>query len=105
MSSRLNSCDRQGAKGAKELRCVLRVLGVFAVKTRQRWSSGFFTELIVPREYYLGRIAEAGGDRAAAREHYARFVRWWRDCDPELKPMWEDGRQRLASVGGEPQKP
>jgi tetratricopeptide (TPR) repeat protein len=68
----------------------------------QRWSSGFFTELIVPREYYLGRIAEAQGDRAAARAHYERFVRWWRDCDLELKPMWEDGRQRLAKVGGEP---
>jgi serine/threonine-protein kinase len=71
--------------------------------TPQRWSSGFFMELIVPREYYLGRIAEAQGDRATAREHYARFVRWWRDCDPELKPMWEDGRRRLAQVSGEPQ--
>ncbi len=70
----------------------------------QRWSSGFFTELIVSREYYLGRIAEAQGDRAAARAHYERFVRWWRDCDPELKPMWEDGRQRLATVSGEPRE-
>ncbi len=68
----------------------------------QRWSSGVGTEGLVPREYYLGRIAEEKGNRAAAREHYARFVRWWRDCDPELKPMWEDGRRRLASVSGEP---
>jgi eukaryotic-like serine/threonine-protein kinase len=68
----------------------------------QRWSSGALVEVIVPREYYLGRIAEEKGNRAAAREHYARFVRWWRDCDPELKPMWEDGRRRLASVSGEP---
>jgi hypothetical protein len=70
--------------------------------TPQRWSSGVQTEVIAPREYYLGRIAEERGHRAEAQEHYARFVRWWRDCDPELKPMWEDGRQRLASVSGEP---
>ena len=70
--------------------------------TPQRWSSGVQTEVIAPREYYLGRIAEERGHRAEAQEHYARFVRWWRDCDPELKPMWEDGRQRLASASGEP---
>jgi len=71
----------------------------------QRWNSGFTVEVIAPREYYLGRIAEERGQRAEAREHYARFVRWWRDCDPELKPMWEDGRKRLASVSGEPREP
>jgi tetratricopeptide (TPR) repeat protein len=60
---------------------------------------------IAPAEYYLGRAAEGLGHRAEAREHYTRFVRWWRDCDPELKPMWEDGRQRLAKVSGEPREP
>ena len=71
----------------------------------QRWRAGFNASLLVPREYYLGRITEARGHRAEAREHYARFVRWWRDCDPELKPMWEDGRQRLAKLSGEPREP
>jgi len=68
----------------------------------ERWS---IHVMVVPREYYLGRIAEERGNRAEAREHYARFVRWWGDCDPELKPMWEDGRQRLAKVSGEPVAP
>jgi tetratricopeptide (TPR) repeat protein len=75
------------------------------MRAPQRWNSGFVVEVIPPREYYLGRIAEERGDRAEAREHYTRFVRWWRDCDPELKPMWEDGRQRLAKVSGEPREP
>ena len=68
----------------------------------QRWSRDVW---VVPREYYLGRIAEGRGQLAEAREHYARFVRWWQDCDPELKPMWEDGRKRLASVSGETRAP
>jgi tetratricopeptide (TPR) repeat protein len=70
--------------------------------TPQRWVAGGGMELIVPREFSLGQITEARGDRAAAREHYARFVRWWRNCDPELKPWWEEGRRGLARVSGEP---
>ena len=73
--------------------------------TPQRWPTGGGIELIVPREFYLGQIAEGRGDRTAAREHYARFVRWWRDCDPELKPWWEEGRRGLARVSGEPGVP
>jgi hypothetical protein len=69
--------------------------------TPQRWASGAEADLIVPREFYLGQIAEARGNRGAAREHYARFVRWWRDCDPELRPWWEEGRDALERVSGE----
>jgi hypothetical protein len=69
--------------------------------TPQRWAAGGETDLILPREFYLGQIAEARGNRAAAREHYARFVRWWRDCDPELRAWWEEGRRGLARVTGE----
>jgi hypothetical protein len=73
--------------------------------TPQRWATGGGIELIVPREFYLGQIAEGRGDRGAAREHYARFVRWWRDCDPELRTWWEEGRRGLARVSGEPGVP
>jgi tetratricopeptide (TPR) repeat protein len=31
--------------------------------------------------YFLGRIADQSGDRAKAREHYARFVGHWKDGD------------------------
>ncbi len=58
--------------------------------------------LITPAEFYLGRVAEARGDRDQARYHYDRFVRWWKDCDPELKPWWKEGRKALARVTWEP---
>jgi tetratricopeptide (TPR) repeat protein/TolB-like protein len=53
---------------------------------------------ITPVEFYLGRIDEERGNLEEARLHYARFVRWWQDCDPELRPMWEEGRQALARI-------
>jgi Fe-S oxidoreductase len=31
--------------------------------------------------YYLGQIAERAGDRAKAREHYQRFLSYWKDGD------------------------
>jgi len=31
--------------------------------------------------YYLGQIAERAGDRAKAREHYGRFLKYWKDGD------------------------
>jgi tetratricopeptide (TPR) repeat protein len=52
-------------------------------------------------EYDLGRIAEQLGNREQARYHYARMVRWWEDADPELKPLWEEGRRALARVTAE----
>ena len=52
-------------------------------------------------EYDLGRISERLGDREQARYHYSRMVRWWQDADPELKPLWEEGRRALARVTAE----
>ncbi|MBI4513647.1 MAG: hypothetical protein HY702_05995 [Gemmatimonadetes bacterium] len=51
-----------------------------------------------PAQFYLGQIYEALGDPEQAKLHYARFVRWWEDCDPELRPWWERGRQALARL-------
>ncbi len=55
-----------------------------------------------PAEFYLGQTYEALGDGEKAKLHYARFVRWWEDCDPELRPLWERGRQALARLAREP---
>jgi serine/threonine-protein kinase len=52
-------------------------------------------------QYYLGRIAEELDDPDAAREHYARTVRWWKDCDPELQPLREQARQALSRLTAE----
>ncbi len=50
-----------------------------------------------------GEIYERLGDPAAAREHYARFVELWQDCDLELRPLLEDARQRLAEMARAPE--
>jgi hypothetical protein len=47
---------------------------------------GGYWRLFTPFEYvrshyYLGQIAERTGDRAKAREHYSRFLSYWRDGD------------------------
>ena len=52
--------------------------------------------------YYLGEVYERQGDLERARLRYARFVRWWEDCDPELRPWRERGRQALARLAREP---
>ncbi|MBI4513648.1 MAG: hypothetical protein HY702_06000 [Gemmatimonadetes bacterium] len=51
-----------------------------------------------PAQFYLGEVYEALGDVERAKFHYARFVRWWEDCDPDLRPWWERGRQALARL-------
>jgi hypothetical protein len=36
-----------------------------------------------------------------ARDRYARFVKLWRDADPELRPAVVEIRRRLRRLGGE----
>jgi hypothetical protein len=47
----------------------------------------------------LAQIYERRGDRAKAAEHYGQFIELWKDCDPELRPLVESARQRLARPG------
>ena len=30
-----------------------------------------------------------------ALEHYTRFVEWWKNCDPELRPLVDDAQARI----------
>ncbi|HYD52261.1 MAG TPA: hypothetical protein VEA99_06530, partial [Gemmatimonadaceae bacterium] len=48
-----------------------------------------------PALYWQGRLLEERGDRAGARDRYARFVLLWRDADPELQRLVEDARGRM----------
>jgi serine/threonine protein kinase len=42
---------------------------------------------------YLAQIAERQGDRAAARDYYARFLRYWKDGDVDRDKVAEATRK------------
>jgi tetratricopeptide (TPR) repeat protein/predicted Ser/Thr protein kinase len=49
----------------------------------------------------LGELAEERGDTAKAVEYYDRLIDLWRDADPELQPIVDEVRSRLADLAGE----
>jgi tetratricopeptide (TPR) repeat protein len=51
---------------------------------------------LTPGRVRMGEIYQQLGDTTAAVEQYARAVRLWSDCDPELRPLVNDLRGRLA---------
>jgi DNA-binding SARP family transcriptional activator len=53
---------------------------------------------VAPAERQLGAIYAARGNRAAAREHYGRFIDLWRNADPELQPVVAEAERALAAV-------
>ena len=50
----------------------------------------------------LGELYEERGDRERAAEYYSQFVDLWEEADPELQPLVEDVRSRMARLVGEP---
>jgi TolB-like protein/Flp pilus assembly protein TadD len=76
---------------------------------RPREAERYFRSLVksqavigAPTEFYLGQTYEALGNLEEAKFHYGRFVRWWENCDPELRPWWERGREALVRLTREP---
>jgi tetratricopeptide (TPR) repeat protein len=55
-------------------------------------------EITAQVEYYLGETYEGLGDADEARLHYARFVTWWEEADPELQPWVDRARQALERL-------
>ncbi|MCH6548041.1 MAG: hypothetical protein IH798_06300, partial [Gemmatimonadetes bacterium] len=49
----------------------------------------------------LGELHEERGNREKAVEYYNRFVELWENADPELQPVVEDVRGRIARLVGE----
>ena len=49
----------------------------------------------------LGELAEARGDRVAARGYYQRFVDLWRNADPVFQPQVADVKRRLGALGAD----
>jgi tetratricopeptide (TPR) repeat protein len=50
----------------------------------------------------LGELYEAAHDRVKAREYYGRFADLWKAADPELQPVVQDVRGRIARLAAEP---
>jgi tetratricopeptide (TPR) repeat protein len=53
-----------------------------------------------PAAYRLGLMLERQGRLGDARGAYRRVALLWKDCDPELRPLLDDARARLARLGG-----
>ena len=49
----------------------------------------------------LGELYEERGDREKAVEYYSRFMDLWVEADPDLQPIVEDIRGRVARLVGE----
>lgn len=57
---------------------------------------------LAPSRLRMGELYERLGEREQAIEQYVRFVKLWRDCDPELRPLVKDVRERIARLRAAP---
>jgi len=68
------------------------------------WSSsfghivGFEFAYLAPLYFRRGQYFEKLDQPERAAEHYALFVKYWQDCDEELRPQVEEARQKLATL-------
>ena len=60
--------------------------------------SGYDLIYAAPAHLARARVHERRGERAAAADQYRRFAALWADCDPELRPLVDDARRRLAAL-------
>jgi serine/threonine-protein kinase len=55
---------------------------------------------LAPAYLRQGQIYESARQPARAVEYYSRFVARWQTCDPELRPLVDDARRRIARLSG-----
>ncbi|HEX5963304.1 MAG TPA: BTAD domain-containing putative transcriptional regulator [Gemmatimonadales bacterium] len=53
---------------------------------------------LAPSHLRQAQIYDRRGERNLAARHYRRFIDLWRDADPELQPVVEGARSRLAAL-------
>ena len=46
----------------------------------------------------LGELYDAKGDREKAKSHYAQFIELWKNADPDLQPLVQKAKERLAQL-------
>jgi tetratricopeptide (TPR) repeat protein len=49
----------------------------------------------------LGELYEERGEKDKAADYYGRFIKLWKDADPELQPQVKEIKDRLAKLVGE----
>ena len=49
--------------------------------------------------FYLGQAYEQMGDVEMARQAYSDYLDVWKDADPELQPLVEQGKEALTRLG------
>ncbi len=49
----------------------------------------------------LGELYEERGEKDKAADYYGRFIKLWKDADPELQPQVKEAKERLARLVGE----
>ncbi len=60
---------------------------------------GFGIVYLAPAYFHRAVIEEKLGRKAAAVDHYRRFISLWRDADPALMPQVRYARGRLVALG------
>jgi DNA-binding SARP family transcriptional activator/TolB-like protein len=53
---------------------------------------------LAPAHLRQAEVYEKLGEKQKAAEHYRRFVELWEGCDPELRPMVEEARRKVAAL-------
>jgi tetratricopeptide (TPR) repeat protein len=66
---------------------------LFEFVTRARLGRIYVPMLYVRSFYFLGRIVEKKGEKAAARKHYERFLFYWKDGDTDRDRVAEAQRK------------
>lgn len=60
-------------------------------------ASGYDLIYLAPAHLARAQLHERRGERAAADAEYRRFIALWKDCDPELRPMVDEAKRRIAA--------
>ncbi len=50
---------------------------------------------------HLAEVYDRLGNEKNAAHYYARFIRMWRDCDPELRPPVDSAERALEGLTSE----